>query len=137
MAPNRWLHVRHPDGFSAAQFDRFRASCRVFRAYVETALTEWVALEGDAGPRYEFYEPELSADRTVATLPLGGAGTLKTRHDFEDLRSVMLWEWFPASFIAKIEEGITESVTGTRTTTWRKPALRIPGWHRARDPANV
>jgi hypothetical protein len=130
MPPNRWLHVRHPEGFDPRQFEMFRAHCRLFRACVECALTDWRLIQEGEPPRYEFFEPELSADRTTATLPIGGEQTLGSRHAFEDGRSYMLWEWFPISFIEKLEEGVTEMVTGRQATSWRKPSLRIPAWAR-------
>lgn len=41
MPPNRWLHLRNPAGFTPEAFERFRAHCRVFRAYVEAVLKDW------------------------------------------------------------------------------------------------
>ena len=129
MAPNRWMQVRHPRGFSAEQFELFRASCRMFRAFVEAALAEWPLLTGEPPLRYEFFQPELSADRTIATLPLGGAETLRSRHAFEQWRSTLLWEWFPTEFIAELEEALVGSSNGVRLEgAWRRPRLRVPGW---------
>jgi hypothetical protein len=130
LAPNRWLHVRHHGGFSSDQFDIFRAHCRAFRAFVEAALSEWALLGRGPAPKYEFFEPELSTDRTIASLPLGGEQTLGSRYAFEDWRSFMLWEWFPVAFIQQLDEGITEMV-GEATlapTNWRRPTLRLPAW---------
>jgi hypothetical protein len=80
MPPNRWLHLRRREGFTPEAFERFRAHCRVVRAYVEAVLENWSHFESYPAPRYEFYEPELSADRRIATLPLGGEQTLGTRN---------------------------------------------------------
>lgn len=124
MRPNRWLHVRHPAGFDTEQFAKFEAHCRIFRAYVEAVLAEWPLLRaGELPPQYEFFDAELSHDRTIATLPLGGEQTLGTRHQLEDMRSRMLWEHFPAAFQLELEEGLTEADVADRTklrTEWRK-----------------
>ena len=122
--PNRWLHVRNRRGFTPEQFECFKAHCRVWRAYVEAVLADWRHFETYDAPRYEFFEPELSADKTVATLPLGGEWTLGTRSFFEDASSRLLWEWFPLSFQLEVEEGLTEPAPADASrnqTNWRKP----------------
>lgn len=128
-APNRWLHVRHPSTFSAEEFELFKALCRVFRAYVEASLAEWLLLGGHEAPHYEFFEPTLSSDRKVATLPVGGEWTLGTRAEFENFKSYMLWERFPLPLRFQLEEGITEpdpsSATGGTWTNWRKATHRL------------
>ena len=136
MRPNRWLHVRHPEGFDQERFEAFRAHCRVFRAYIESAMRESSLVGPQGAPQYEFFEPELSIDRKTATLPVGGEQTLGSRHAFENWRSYMLWEWFPVSFIEGIEEGLTEAhpATGLPTTSWRRPTLRIPAWAKVPYP---
>jgi len=130
MRPTRWLHVRHPGGFDQRRFEMFRAQCRVFRAYVESALGVWDLVGSGEAPRYEFFEPELSTDGKTATLPIGGEQSFGSRHAFEDWRSYMLWEWFPVAFIEGIEEGVTEMDLAANefTTSWRRPSLRLPAW---------
>jgi hypothetical protein len=121
---NRWLHVRHPRGFTPEQFDCFKAHCRVWQAYVEAVLREWEHFRDYPAPRYEFFEPTLSADRRVATLPVGGEWVLGTRAEFENAGSRLLWERFPLEFQLELEEGITEPdfADATRSiTNWRRP----------------
>jgi hypothetical protein len=73
---NRRFLLRHRDGFPEAQFRSFVAQCRVWRATIEATVAHWDDLSmgrlGIPRPRYQFGEPELSADRTLAILPLGG-----------------------------------------------------------------
>ena len=129
--PNRWMRVRHPSTFSEGEFEFFKAHCRVFRAYVEAALAEPL-LWGAPSLRYEFFEPTLSPDRTVASLPLGGEWTLATRAEFENARSYMLWDHFAIPLKFQFEEGLTEPAP-TRNpespprlaTNWRKAQHRV------------
>ena len=129
MKPNRWLHLRHPSGFNDNDFARFAAHCRVFETYVKVLFAEWRAL--GAGnyepPAYEFGEPELAADRLVATLPLGGTSTLGSRAIIENMSSQFLWRFFSPQFRQQLEEGITEDTGNGLHTNWRKvPALTVP-----------
>ena len=123
-APNRWLHVRLARGFTAEEFACFRAHCRVWQAYVEVVLANWAYFHKGKPPAYAFFEPELSADRTIATLPVGGEWTLASRSDFEDSHSRLLWQRFPLQFQFAIDEGITERFGETEPyrTNWRKAA---------------
>jgi hypothetical protein len=128
-APNRWLHLRHPDGFDERAFGQFRAHCRVFRAYVNELLQNWedIGAGNYEAPAYEFFEPEISADRTIVTLPIGGASVLGTHARIENGSSHMLWRFFRPSFREKLEEGITENIGHGNQTNWRKvPPLIIP-----------
>lgn len=118
--PDRWLHVRLPRPLTDAEWELFCAETRVFRAYVEATLAVWPSLGfGHEAPAYRFFAPELSTDRTVATLPLGGAWTLASRALFESGAAYMLWERFPAETQALVEEGLTEEHDGTPETHWR------------------
>lgn len=126
--PNRWLHVRAPEPFTDADFDRFAAGCDIWRRYVEATLAVWNRLGNDYdAPRYEFFAPTLSEDRRVATLPVGGAWTLGSRAIFEDAGSRLLWQHFPLAFVRDGEEGLTESIDGRPVTHWR-PLARPAGW---------
>jgi len=124
--PNRWMRLRHPNGFTDELFAQFCAHCRIFRAYVEAALDE--ARCFPLGPAsYVFFEPELSADRRVASLPLGGTSTLGSRHSFENMSSFMLWHRLPLTFRERLEEGLTEDIGDGRglQTNWREPTRAI------------
>lgn len=40
-SPNLWFRVRHPDGFTPAVFDHFKAACRVCHARIESLIANW------------------------------------------------------------------------------------------------
>ena len=127
MAPNRWLHLRHPRGFSPDDFELFKAQCRVFRAYVEAVLTNWSYFEKYPAPRYVFFEPELSSDARVAS-PLGGEQTIGSTATFENLTAWMLSWRFPIAFRQELEEGLTEpdpSDPQAMATSWRAVTTAI------------
>jgi hypothetical protein len=122
--PDRWLHLRHPSGFSAEQFALFVAHAAIFRAYAEALLQNWQSLPFNAGHpsvSYVFFPPTLSTDRLVASLPLGGARTLGTRARIENLSSYMLWQFFQPEFLKDLEEGVTETIDSSAgpCTNWR------------------
>lgn len=120
--PDRWLHLRHPEGFSDAQLALFQAHCRIWRAYTEAVLAEWATLEpgGGPAPRYVFFEPTREGD--TVTLPVGGEQTLASRAMFEDAASHLLSDFFPLRFRLGLEEGLTETLDRTRgpRTSWRR-----------------
>jgi hypothetical protein len=125
--PNRWLRLRRPGGFSDADFQLFEVQARLLVAYATELLAEWTALGKGAPPAYEFFPAVLSDDRTVASLPIGGANSLGSRAEIENGASWMLWQFFSREFMVGVEEGLTESLGGsgaTPTTTWRRPGGR-------------
>lgn len=111
--PTRWLHVRHRGGFTDEQWSSFQAHCRYFEACANALLTSWVDLgKGDRPLEYLYFPPELSEDRTVATLPLGGDQTLGSRAAIENGHAELLWCYLlrcmPIEDFVKLEEGLTE-----------------------------
>jgi len=129
--PNRWLHLKHPDGFDDERFAEFEAHCRIFENHVKAVLGNAQYLSnlkrsvGETPIRYVFFQPELSDDRKIATLPIGGENTLGTRANFENGLSWMLWYYMPVGFKRDLEEGITEDFGTGKHTNWRKPANAI------------
>jgi len=126
--PNRWMHLRHPHGFTEEQYKQFKAHVRVFEAYVRATLENWECLPvvgTHPSPEYEFFEPELSGDHMTVTLPLGGEQTLGSRATFEDGSSNLLWQHMPLDFLLDLEEGLTETTDRSHgpQTNWRR-ALR-------------
>lgn len=119
--PDRWLHLRHPEGFDQARFDAFCAFCRIWTKFVEATLEERkyiLGLErGDV--EYIFFDPILSADRKVASLPIGGTNTLGSRSHFENQHWRRAWENFPYPFLSDAQEGITEDIGHGPQTNWR------------------
>ena len=141
MDPNRWLHLRHSSGFSEPEFERFEAHCRVFEAYVSTLLKNWreIGAGNYDAPRYEFGAPELSADRKIATLPVGGTSTVGSRDVIENMSSQFLWRFFPVAFRRDLDEGITEDIGSGRgfETNWRKvPEFVIPALAAPEQPSS-
>lgn len=135
--PNRWLHVRLPRPFSAAEAAAFRADAHVFRRHVEAALEVWEDLGyGHDAPTYVFFPSELSSDGRVATLPLGGTWTLASRAAFETGSAWILWQHLPSAVQAEAEEGLTEEHAGVAETHWR-PARRSELPHAASHPSQL
>ena len=123
--PDRWLHLRLARPFTDGEFEMFRAHAGVFRAYVEASLAAWRGFGfGHDAPTYVFFPPELSADGTVATLPIGGTWTLTSRALFETGAAYLLWQHFPYELQSAAEEGLSEEHDGERETHWR-PARRL------------
>jgi hypothetical protein len=130
MAMNRRvLHLRHPDGFSSEMFERFRAGCRLFQAHVQTTLSEWERFPAAGDERiagdYRFLPPELSSDGLVASLPIEGQWTLGSRAELENGAAYLLLAFFSPEFKQRLQEGLTESVTGQMSTSWREPLQPI------------
>jgi hypothetical protein len=131
VKPSRWLHVRHRGGFTEEQWASFQAHCRYFEGCANALLTNWVALgQGERTLRYVFFPPELSEDRTIATLPLAGEWSLGTRAAIENGLSGLLWgyllRYMPIEDFAALEEGLTEPSLADPSklaTNWR-PAQR-------------
>lgn len=125
--PDRFLHLRHPDGFSDERFTLFVSHCRIWQAYVCAVLAEWHTIEPSHGraPAYLFFDPSRSSDGLQVTLPVGGDQTLASRATFEDAASHLLSDFFPFEFKLGLEEGLTETTrpNGGLETSWRQ-ALR-------------
>jgi len=123
--PNRWLHLRHPDGFSDPMVERFAAQARIWQAYVAAVLAEWPTLEPRhrTVPSYVFFPPTRTADRV--TLPVGGDYTVGSRAMFEDGASHLLSDHFPLAFRLGLDEGLTETTDAAKgpVTHWR-PVMR-------------
>jgi hypothetical protein len=135
MQPNRWLRLRHPDGFSDEMFGRFQAGCRVWQTYVQSVLAETFHQYGDV--EYAFFAATLSEDRRTASLPVGGRWTLGARSHFENLSSYLLQEFLPLAFREGLEEGLTEpsfDETTRSETSWRRPLELVDKMVRRREP---
>ena len=129
-SPNRWLHLRRDDGFTEELFDVFCAGSEVFVAHAIALLRVWRRLPWNRSHpeiEYAFFPPELSPDRKVATLPIGGPSTVGTRAAIENGLSYLLWQHIPAKFMAGVAEGLTETLDSSSgsQTSWRAPATGI------------
>ena len=129
-APNRWMRLRRPGGFTAADFDCFSAHSEAFVAYAQSWLKNWHRKPGEtdsARVEYVFFRPEISEDKTVVSLPIGGQTVIGTRAALENGSSYMLWQFLPANCMEGLEEGFTETSSATEgeQTHWRQPFKAI------------
>lgn len=120
--------LRQPAGFNSETFKIFCADCEVFAAYCR-ALLKHQRLFG-RGPghpeiEYVFFPAEISEDRTIVSLPIGGNSSLATRSELENTASFMLWQHLPMAFMEGLEEGLRENLSGTLSTSWRLPSPSI------------
>jgi hypothetical protein len=108
--------LRHPDGFPDPEWRSFVAQCRVWRATIEAMVESWDDLSmgrlAIPRPAYRFAEPELSADRTLATLPLDGELAPAAASALEPGVPAALYHDFPLWFrldleTARVAEGET------------------------------
>ena len=126
--PNRWMHLRQPEGFDPHMFEIFRASCDIFAEYCRATLRHQRLFGRDPEHphiEYIFFEPEISEDRTIVSLPIGGNNSLSSRNELENMASFMLWQHLPGAFLEGLEEGLRDNTTGEYTTNWRLPNPRI------------
>ncbi|ACY14218.1 hypothetical protein [Haliangium ochraceum] len=120
--PNRWLHLRHPRGFDDAHFAIFRAHCEIWKAHCVATLKQWrhLPLMSGEAPGYLYFDPTLSSDRRIASLPIGGDYTAGSRATFENASSKLLWQYFLLDFQLELEEGLSEMRDSEVVTTWRR-----------------
>jgi hypothetical protein len=129
-APNRWMRLRRPAGFTDKDFDCFSAHTEAFVAYAQSWLKNWHRQpRATKSPRFEyiFFPPEISTDKTVVSLLIGGMTSVSTRAALEDGSSFMLWQFLSMNCMDGLEEGITETIDprfGERTN-WRRPFTAI------------
>lgn len=121
--PDRWMHLRRPTPFDEQHFRIFQASAGLLAAYAGAFLHNATVFIGPDHPslEYVFFPCELSGDRTVMTLPIGGPRSLGSRAYIENGASYLLWQRLPHQILATIEEGITESLSkdGPAASSWR------------------
>lgn len=126
FVPNRWLHLRHAEGFSDDLFCRFEAGCRLWLSFARTCIDERRRLGEVLGEvDYRAGSPALSADRRVATLPVGGPWTLGSRSAFEDGSAWLLSHFMTHPDTLHIEQGLTEDIGQGPATSWRPVVLPI------------
>lgn len=124
FVPNRWLHLRHAEGFSDDLFRRFEAGCRLWLSFAHASIDEHQRLGEPFGEvDYRAGPPTLSADRRVATLPVGGPWTLGSRSAFENGSAWMLSHFMFVWDELKLEQGLTEDTGGGASTSWRPVVL--------------
>jgi hypothetical protein len=130
LAPNRWMRLRRAVPFPQEEFDCFCAHALAFAAYASTWLQNWSRIPAHSkhpSVEYAFFPPEVSQDRLVVSLPIGGASTLSTRAALENGSSYMLWQFLPTKSMEGLEEGLTETIDPAKgpVTSWRLPSETI------------
>ncbi len=68
-------------------FDHFKTQCRIWQTSVESRISKWDEVEllkQYQKPDYIFFEPTISQDRQIVTLPLGGEVNYFALKTFED-----------------------------------------------------
>jgi hypothetical protein len=69
-------------------------------------------------PEYEWYEAELSEDRKVVTIPVGGEGTYGSYHLFEELIPKDLWRYLPIWFLIDLDAGRRDTAGWYPEISW-------------------
>jgi len=112
MEPTDWFRIRHRESFSEDAFAVFRASCAIYRARMAAILEHWETLPTTRDlprPVIQFFDPELSDDRKVMSLPLRVVGqTLGSRALLQYSASAELYSYLPFPLVAEVEVGLTE-----------------------------
>ena len=104
IKPNRWLRLKHSDGFDQVLFDKFVDHCHLFQLYVEALINSTTNLPNIENVNYIFFDPELSQDKKIASLPIGGERNIGSRSIIENELSWMLWRYMPVDFKNNLEE---------------------------------
>ena len=125
--PTHRYRIRRQAGFNEREFAYFEAACRVFQARVRSFQAEWTALATTCelrAPTVEFFPPELSDDRTVASQPVCIENqTLGSRSLFRELAKD-LYHFLPVEVMLDIEFGIVEpphAGSGPAAYDWWNP----------------
>ena len=122
MGPTAWFRIRHGEAFSEEAFAVFLASCAIYRARIAATLEHWDTLPTTRGlprPIIQFFDPELSDDRKVMSLPLRVDGqTLGSRALLQYSASAELYSYPPFPLVAEVEVGLTEP-SFLDSTQWR------------------
>jgi len=120
MAADRWYYLRHPEGFRPDLFDSVRSGWLLWKADVEASIRHWrhMDLRGIPQPEYEWYEPELSDDAKLITIPVGGQGTYGSFKVFEETVPDFFHRYLPYWFRIDLETGRRDSAGWFTDTTW-------------------
>ena len=120
MEPTDWFRARHVDPFPSEAIVAFRASCAIYRAKMEAVVSHWSdlpSLSATPRPIVTYFEPEVSADGRVLSLPVRIENmTLGSRSLFQSTASRDLFAWLPVKLLSGVEVGLTE------------PAFEGDGW---------
>ena len=113
MEPTDWFRIRHADPFPPEAVAAFRASCSIYRAKMEAVVRLWRDLPSLAttpAPVVTYFEPEVSADGRVLSLPIRLENkVLGSRALFQSTASRELVSWLPIMQLVGVEVGLTES----------------------------
>jgi len=120
MAPDRWYYLKHPSGFTPDLIDCVRSGWQMWKADVEATIRHWrhTALSRSQSPDYEFYEPEMSDDGLVVTIPVGGAGSYGSYHLFEETIPGSFHRYLPQWFLVDLERGRKDTAGWFPELSW-------------------
>ena len=119
MAADRWYYLRHPEGFSDDLFSCVVSGLAAWQADVEARVRHWHHSGlGGTPPEYEWYPAELSADRLMVTIPVGGKGTYGSYHLFEETPPKDLWRYLPGWFVIDLESGRRDTAGWYPEVAW-------------------
>lgn len=120
MAPDRWYYLRHPQGFTPDLLECVRSGWVGWKTHVEAVVRHWnhVSRRGGAPPEYEWYEPELSADQNIVTIPIGGKSTYGSYHLLEEVFPQMLYGYLPQWLCIDLETGRRDTAGWFPETSW-------------------
>jgi hypothetical protein len=119
MAANRWYYLRHPEGFSAELFECVISGLALWRTDIEARLRHWTQLGvGGVVPQYEWYAAELSDDKKLITIPVGGDGSYGSYHLLEETVPEMFRRYLPPWFVVDLETGRRDTAGWFPEITW-------------------
>ncbi len=152
MEPTDWFRIRHSEPFPEEAVAAFRASCAVYRAKMQAILEHWTELpisRETPEPSVVFFDPEVSADGRIMSLPVRDETmTLGSRALLQSTASRDLYSYLPFPLVGEVEVGLTEPALegeGWRHDWWNphrdnsiepEEAFRQQGFKVEKDPRN-
>jgi len=120
MVANRWYYLRHLEGFTPDLFECVRSGWMKWKTHVEASIRHWphVGMRGVPPPDYEWFEPGVSEDRTLVTIPVGGEGTHGSYHLFEETPPGDFHAYLPLWFRKDLEVGRRDTCGWFPETLW-------------------
>ena len=121
-SPTDWFRVRHDAPFSEEAYAAFSAGCAIFQARIEATLENWEQIPSLAKvtkPEIIFFQPELSSDRRVMSLPIRVEGqTIGSRSLLQTAAAAELHIHLPPPVLLEVEIGVSEPGIDSRSQ-WR------------------
>ncbi len=131
MQSTRWFYLRHADGFDTDSFLCVEAGFHIWAARVKATIEVWEKVPDQRSvprPAYEFGPVELSTDRTIVTMSLGGEPGYMGMKLFEDEFPWEFTYYLPMWFRIDLEAGRRDTLGWFPQTNW--------GWVIKREQAS-